>query len=74
MMVLGDNVFAGHELEKRLKAAGENEESGKGATVFSYYVDDPERFGIVEFDKDGKSISNEEKPFHSKRNYCVSRL
>lgn len=42
--------------------------------MFGYYVDDPERFGIVEFDKDGKSISNEEKPFHSKRNYCVSRL
>ena len=57
-----------------MKAAGENEESGKGATVFGYYVNDPERFGIVEFDKDGKAISIEEKPFHSKRNYCVSRL
>lgn len=46
-MVLGDNIFAGHGLKKRLKAAVENAENGKGATVFSYYVDDPERFGIV---------------------------
>ena len=61
-MVLGDNIFAGHGLKKRLKAAVENAESGKGATVFGYYVDDPERFGIVEFDKDGKAISIEEKP------------
>ena len=52
-MVLGDNIFAGHGLKKRLKAAVENAESGKGATVFGYYVDDPERFGIVEFDKNG---------------------
>ena len=59
-MVLGDNIFAGHGLKKRLKAAVENAESGKGATVFGYYVDDPERFGIVEFDKDGKAISIEE--------------
>ena len=48
-MVLGDNIFAGHGLKKRLKAAVENASSGKGATVFGYYVDDPERFGIVEF-------------------------
>lgn len=59
-MVLGDNIFAGHGLNKRLKAAVENAESGKGATVFGYYVDDPERFGIVEFDKEGKAISIEE--------------
>lgn len=73
-MVLGDNIFAGHGLKKRLKAAVENAESGKGATVFGYYVDDPERFGIVEFDKDGKAISIEEKPAHPKSNYCVTGL
>mgnify|MGYP002577651613 CR=1 FL=1 len=61
-MVLGDNIFAGHGLKKRLKAAVENASSGKGATVFGYYVDDPERFGIVEFDQEGKAISIEEKP------------
>ena len=73
-MVLGDNIFAGHGLKKRLKAAVANAESGKGATVFGYYVDDPERFGIVEFDKDGKAISIEEKPEHPKSNYCVTGL
>ena len=66
-MVLGDNIFAGHGLKKRLKAAVENAESGNGATVFGYYVDDPERFGIVEFDHDGKAVSIEEKPEHPKR-------
>ena len=54
-MVLGDNIFAGHGLKKRLKAAVENAETGRGATVFGYYVDDPERFGIVEFNQDGKA-------------------
>lgn len=73
-MVLGDNIFAGHGLKKRLKAAVENAETGKGATVFGYYVDDPERFGIVEFDKDGKAVSIEEKPAHPKSNYCVTGL
>lgn len=73
-MVLGDNIFAGHGLKKRLKAAVENAESGKGATVFGYYVDDPERFGIVEFDKDGKAVSIEEKPEKPKSNYCVTGL
>ena len=48
-MVLGDNIFAGHGLKKRLCAAVKNAENGNGATVFGYYVDDPERFGIVEF-------------------------
>ena len=72
-MVLG-NIFAGHGLKKRLKAAVENAESGKGATVFGYYVDDPERFGIVEFDKEGKAISIEEKPAQPKSNYCVTGL
>ncbi len=73
-MVLGDNIFAGHGLKKRLKAAVENAENGKGATVFGYYVDDPERFGIVEFDKDGRAISIEEKPQNPKSNYCVTGL
>ena len=73
-MVLGDNIFAGHGLKKRLKAAVENAEQGKGATVFGYYVDDPERFGIVEFDKEGKAISIEEKPTVPKSNYCVTGL
>ena len=73
-MVLGDNIFAGHGLKKRLKVAVENAESGRGATVFGYYVDDPERFGIVEFDKKGRVISIEEKPEHPKSNYCVTGL
>ena len=73
-MVLGDNIFAGHGLTKRLKAAVENAESGKGATVFGYYVEDPERFGIVEFDKTGRAVSIEEKPAHPKSNYCVTGL
>ena len=64
----------GHGLKKRLKAAVENAETGKGATVFGYYVDDPERFGIVEFDQDGKAISIEEKPEKPKSNYCVTGL
>ena len=73
-MVLGDSIFAGHGLKKRLKAAVDNAESGKGATVFGYYVDDPERFGIVEFDKNGKAVSIEEKPEKPKSNYCVTGL
>ena len=73
-MVLGDNIFAGHGLKKRLKAAVENASLGKGATVFGYYVDDPERFGIVEFDQEGKAISIEEKPEHPKSNYAVPGL
>ncbi len=74
VMVLGDNIFAGHGLNKRLKQAVENAESGKGATVFGYYVDDPERFGIVEFDEKGKAVSLEEKPKKPKSNYCVTGL
>ena len=73
-MILGDNIFAGHGLKKRLKAAVENAESGKGATIFGYYVDDPERFGIVEFDQNGHAVSIEEKPAHPKSNYCVTGL
>ncbi|MDO5345173.1 MAG: glucose-1-phosphate thymidylyltransferase RfbA [Lachnospiraceae bacterium] len=73
-MILGDNIFAGQGLNQRLKTAVHTAESGKGATVFGYYVDDPERFGIVEFDRDGKAISIEEKPVHPKSNYCVTGL
>ncbi len=74
VMVLGDNLFAGHGLNKRLKAAADYAESGMGASIFGYYVDDPERFGIVEFDSSGKAISIEEKPEHPKSNYCVTGL
>ena len=70
-MVLGDNIFAGHGFKEKLRRAASKE---KGATVFGYYVDDPERFGIVEFDKDGRAISIEEKPEHPKSNYCVTGL
>ena len=70
-MVLGDNIFHGQGLKKRLRAAAARE---KGATVFGYYVDDPERFGIVEFDETGKAVSIEEKPAHPKSNYCVTGL
>ena len=70
-MILGDNIFHGQGLKKRLRAAAEKE---KGATVFGYYVDDPERFGIVEFDETGKAISIEEKPEKPKSNYCVTGL
>ena len=73
-MILGDNIFHGHGLTKRLKKAVENAQSGKGATIFGYYVDDPERFGIVEFNKEGRAISIEEKPEHPKSNYCVTGL
>ncbi|MDO4317109.1 MAG: glucose-1-phosphate thymidylyltransferase RfbA [Lachnospiraceae bacterium] len=73
-MVLGDNIFAGHGLRKRLRAAVENAEAGRGATIFGYYVDDPERFGIVEFDQGGKAVSIEEKPAQPKSNYCVTGL
>ncbi|MCI8887997.1 MAG: glucose-1-phosphate thymidylyltransferase RfbA [Hungatella sp.] len=70
-MILGDNIFAGHGLKKRLLRAANKQE---GATVFGYYVDDPERFGIVEFDSDGRAVSIEEKPENPKSNYCVTGL
>ncbi len=73
-MILGDNIFAGQGLKERLLKAVDNAESGKVATIFGYYVDDPERFGIVEFDKDGRAISIEEKPKNPKSNYCVTGL
>lgn len=70
-MVLGDNIFYGDGLGKHLKEAAARQD---GATVFGYYVNDPERFGIVEFDGNGKAISIEEKPQHPKSNYCVTGL
>lgn len=70
-MILGDNIFHGNGLTKQLKKAVKNE--GR-ATVFGYYVEDPERFGVVEFDKDGKVISLEEKPENPKSNYAVTGL
>lgn len=73
-MVLGDNIFAGHGLNGRLKRAVDLAEAGQGATIFGYYVDDPERFGIVEFDQQGHAISIEEKPTQPKSNYCVTGL
>ena len=72
-MVLGDNIFSGHGLKKRLRKAVRSAKAGC-ATVFGYYVDDPERFGIVEFDSTGKAVSIEEKPKKPKSNYCVTGL
>jgi len=72
-MVLGDNIFYGNGFRKTLNEARENAEKGM-ATVFGYYVDDPERFGVVEFDSDMSVISIEEKPKNPKSNYCVTGL
>ncbi len=72
-MVLGDNIFYGNGFRKLLKAAAEDAEAGR-ATIFGYYVNDPERFGIVEFDGNGKVISVEEKPKNPKSNYCITGL
>lgn len=73
-MILGDNIFVGNGLIKRLKTAVHNAEEGKGATIFGYYVEDPERFGVVEFDEKGHAVSIEEKPEKPKSNYCVTGL
>ena len=72
-MVLGDNIFYGAGLSERLKAAAEAAQNGR-ATVFGYYVNDPERFGIVEFDEAGHVISVEEKPKQPKSNYAITGL
>ncbi len=73
-MVLGDNIFYGNGFSKILKAAVKNAEESRRASVFGYYVDDPERFGVVEFDNDGKVISVEEKPQNPKSNYAITGL
>ena len=72
-MVLGDNIFYGNGFRKVLKEAAADAEAGR-ATIFGYYVHDPERFGIVEFDKNGKVLSVEEKPKNPKSNYCITGL
>lgn len=72
-MILGDNIFYGNGFTKLLKQAADDARNGR-ATVFGYYVNDPERFGVVDFDKDGKAISIEEKPEHPKSNYAVTGL
>ena len=73
-MVLGDNIFYGHGFRSMLKNAVKNAEEGGRATVFGYYVPDPERFGVVAFDEDGKALSIEEKPALPKSNYAVTGL
>ncbi|MDE5592490.1 MAG: glucose-1-phosphate thymidylyltransferase RfbA [Clostridiales bacterium] len=72
-MILGDNIFYGHGFAKMLRDAKHNAENGK-ATIFGYGVKDPERFGIVEFDANGKVLSVEEKPKNPKSNYCITGL
>ncbi len=72
-MVLGDNIFYGNGFRKILRAAAANADNGR-ATIFGYYVNDPERFGIVEFDENGKVLSVEEKPKNPKSNYCITGL
>lgn len=73
-MILGDNIFYGNGFSKQLKEAKENAEENGRATIFGYKVNDPERFGIVEFNKNGRVISVEEKPQNPKSNYCITGL
>ena len=73
-LVLGDNIFYGNGLGTTLRKAVAKAESGEGASVFGYYVDDPERYGVVEFDEDKKAVSIEEKPAHPKSHYAVTGL
>ena len=72
-MILGDNIFYGNGLTKKLETAVSNAKNGE-ATIFGYYVQDPERFGIMEIDAEGKVLSVEEKPKHPKSNYCITGL
>lgn len=72
-MVLGDNIFYGNGFGKILRNAAKDAQEGQ-ATVFGYYVNDPERFGVVDFDENGKAVSIEEKPAQPKSNYCVTGL
>ena len=73
-MVLGDNIFYGNGFGKVLRESARNAEENSRATIFGYYVNDPERFGIVEFDENGKVLSVEEKPAKPKSNYCITGL
>ena len=73
-MILGDNIFYGNGFSRILKNAVHNAEQNGRCTVFGYYVQDPERFGIVEFDENGKVLSVEEKPEHPKSNYAITGL
>ena len=73
-LVLGDNIFYGNGLSATLRKAVAKAESGEGASVFGYYVDDPERYGVVEFDEDKKAVSIEEKPSKPKSHYAVTGL
>ena len=73
-LVLGDNIFYGNGLGATLRGAVRKVENGEGATVFGYYVDDPERYGVVEFDENRKAISIVEKPEHPASNYAVTGL
>lgn len=73
-LVLGDNIFYGNGLKRHLRRAVADAQESKGATVFGYHVDDPERFGVVEFDESYNAISIEEKPEHPKSNYAVTGL
>ena len=73
-LVLGDNIFYGNGLSRHLRRAVEKAEAEGGATVFGYHVDDPERFGVVEFDADFNAVSIEEKPEHPKSSYAVTGL
>ena len=70
-LVLGDNIFYGSDLAKSMQQAAAQDD---GATVFAYYVRDPERYGVVEFDKEGRALSLEEKPAHPRSNYAVTGL
>lgn len=73
-LILGDNIFYGSGFSHSLKKSAKRAESGDGATIFGYYVKDPERFGVVEFSEEEKVVSIEEKPNHPKSNYAVTGL
>ena len=73
-LILGDNIFYGSDLPHTLRAAVKNVKESNTATVFGYYVNDPERYGVIEFDEDNNAISVEEKPSNPKSNYAVSGL